>query len=83
METAASFEARFAPWSYPADLARIRNERRPSVTDFRRVTFHLYEKSAFRPYGSDLVEFFKSTGWAFLVKLACRAVTGCWPTSRQ
>jgi hypothetical protein len=23
METAASFEARFAPWSYPADLAGL------------------------------------------------------------
>jgi len=32
METAASFEARFAPWSYPADLpltiAEIPPERR-------------------------------------------------------
>jgi hypothetical protein len=30
----------------------------------------LDEKSAFRPCGRDLVEFFNSTGWAFLVKLA-------------
>ena len=26
---------------------------------------HLDEKSAFRPCGRDLVEFFNSTGWAF------------------
>src|ERR1035441_9180537 len=51
------------------------------------------EKSAFRRCGRDLVEFFNDTGWAFYVKLACRAVTasrlrgsnlphaGFWPTS--
>jgi hypothetical protein len=27
------------------------------------------EKSAFRPCGRDLVEFFNSTGWAFLVQV--------------
>jgi hypothetical protein len=30
---------------------------------------HMDEKSAFRPCGRDLREFFKSTGWAFPVKL--------------
>jgi hypothetical protein len=28
------------------------------------------EKSAFRPGGNDLAEFYNSTGWAFYVKLA-------------
>jgi len=28
------------------------------------------EKSAFRPCGRDLVEFFNSTGWAFYVQVA-------------
>jgi len=41
------------------------------------------QKSPFRPCGRDLVEFFNNTGWAFYVKLACRGVTGCWPTSRE
>ena len=31
---------------------------------------HLDEKSAFRPCGRDLVEFFSSTGWAFYVQEA-------------
>ena len=34
------------------------------------VNCHLAEKSAFRPCGRDLVEFFKSTRWASYVKLA-------------
>ena len=44
---------------------------------------HFDELSPFRPCGRDLVEFFNSTVWAFLVKLARRAVTGCRPTSRE
>ena len=31
---------------------------------------HMSEKSAFRPCGRDLVEFFNSTGWAFYGTLA-------------
>ena len=45
--------------------------------------FHFDGLSAFRPCDHDLAEFYNSTGWAFPVKLACRAVTGCWPTSRE
>jgi hypothetical protein len=30
---------------------------------------HLDEKSPFRPCGSDLVEFFNNTGWAFFVQV--------------
>jgi len=33
------------------------------------------EKSAFRPCGCDLVEFFNSTGWAFLVQVDYFRVT--------
>ena len=30
---------------------------------------HLSEKSAFRPCGRDIMEFFNSTGWAFYVQV--------------
>jgi hypothetical protein len=33
------------------------------------LTIQFDEKSAFRPYGSDLVEFFNSTGWAVPMQL--------------
>ena len=36
------------------------------------------EKSAFRPCGRDLVEFFNSTGWAFPVKLTPNRPTSGW-----
>jgi hypothetical protein len=29
------------------------------------------------------VKFFNREEWAFYVKLACRAVAGCWPSSRE
>ena len=60
--------------SVPGELTvrecATRNER---VTDARKLfrarsllrASHLDEKSAFRPCGRELVEFFKSTGWAF------------------
>jgi hypothetical protein len=33
------------------------------------LRIHMSEKSAFRPCGRDLVEFFNSTGWAFFVQV--------------
>ena len=38
----------------------------PSRTN---LSAHFDDKSAFRPCGRDLVEFFNSTGWAFLVQV--------------
>ena len=40
------------------------------------------DKSAFRPCGRDLAEFFKSTGWAFLVNLIAPRPTSGWPVIR-
>jgi hypothetical protein len=40
------------------------------------------EKSAFRPFGRDLVEFFNSKGWAFYIQVAvqcgCRMLADLW-----
>jgi len=44
----------------------------------KRASRHLDEKSAFRPYGRDVVVFFTSTRWAFPVKLTPNRPTSGW-----
>ena len=61
-------------------LCEIRNDKRPSVygsgvEPVLSELNHMDEKSAFRPCGCDLVEFFNSTGWAFLVQVDYFRVT--------
>ena len=65
MRRASPYVSRPSCWAHESD--------RPDNSSFRVVGYSEVIQfdglSAFRPYGRDLVTFFNSTGWAFLVNL--------------